>query len=232
MLDRGMVLSDWEQYDKAVRYFTKMLSKFPANPRAYHERAMALINLDRNHEAIQNFTRALELKPNYPGALEWRANARSKLGDHQGAAEDLLAALRADPWGVVSAMGVSPGDWAECAKTLVLAGRAHEARDLLEEYFDKYSHRVTYYKWHETRPMRLYAEMLMKAGEFERACQFAMRARESPHGCPADLAVYAETLEAIGDYGKAAEICREALHQNDQIESMLKLQARLNSRAN
>lgn len=160
MLDRGIALSDWEHYDKAVRYLTRMISVFPNNPRAYYERGMALLNLDRHDEAIQNFGLALEISPIYPGALVWRARARIEIGDHQGAAEDRLADLHADPWGRNDGMGVSPYQWRDCAESLILAGRKSEAEALLVEYFAQYSQNVTEYDWHETAPMRLFAKLL------------------------------------------------------------------------
>ena len=111
---------------------TRAAEADPGNAQAYFERGMVFMNLDRNADAVADFSRALEIDPKYSGALDWRRRALASLGEFQRAAEDCLKDLEDNPEGPHKGMGANPQRWADCAETLMKAGKSTRAEELLE----------------------------------------------------------------------------------------------------
>lgn len=220
-------LSDKGDYDGAVKLLSQAIAADPRNAQAYFERGVALLNLERAVDAVKDFDQALAINPDFPGALDWRASAATSLGDHQGAAEDRFKALRAHPEGPHQGMGVSPQQWADCAESFINAGNDPRAREVLEDYFTNYTGKVSSYASYETAPMRMFARLLIRSGDFTRACAFAAKAYENKHKCPADVLVYAQALEASGNLVSARRICAEAMQTNNQMPGVKELSERL-----
>lgn len=186
LVHRGMDYSDAENYQGAVKLFTRAIEIDPGNAQAYNERAFALLGMHRDRDAIADFERALEINPNFPGARRWLAMTVADLGEHRRAAEEWLRHIRNEPNGD-SYMGISPTDWARCAEQFALAGDRARAIQLLEEYFAHHAARVTKYSFHETTPMRQLARLYDEAGRAAEAEKLRERARNSQHRVPADL---------------------------------------------
>lgn len=227
LVHRAIDLSDAEDYAGAVNLLTRAVTVDPSNAQAYFERGMALLNLDRETDAVADFDRALAIDPDFPGARDWRARAAESLGNFQGAAEDRLKGLRGRPDGPHPGMGVSPQSWADCATAFINSGNHSKAKELLEEFFREHTSKVTSYACYETAPMRLLAKLLIQAGDFVRAREFAHRAYNSKHHCPMDVLIYALALEASGDPANARRLCAEAMKINDQMPGVKELYERL-----
>ena len=75
--------------------------------------------------------------------------------------------------------------------------------------------------------MRMFARLLINAGDFERALDFAKRAYSSKHKVPTDVLVYALALESSAKLGEALKICNEAIEINDQMPGVRELHKRL-----
>ncbi|MDV3350159.1 tetratricopeptide repeat protein [Leptothoe sp. LEGE 181152] len=227
LVHRAIDLSDAEDYTGSLNLLTRAITVDPNNAQAYFERGMVLLNLDQDANAIPDFDRALAIDSEFPGARDWRARARQSLGDHQSAAEDRLKELQSHPNGPHEGMGVSPQKWADCAEAFINAGNHQKARELLEDYFDNYSIKVTSYARFETAPMRMLAKLLIQSGDFERGCEFAQQAYSSDHQCPMDVLIYALVLESSGDSVAARRVFDEANQINDQMPGVKDLHERL-----
>jgi tetratricopeptide (TPR) repeat protein len=223
LVQRAIDLSDEGNYDGAIKLLTEAITADPLNAQAYFERGMALLGLLRDSNAVKDFDHALTINPGFPGARDWRSRAAESLGDHKSAAEDRWKDLQAQPDGPHKGMGVSPQQWADCARSFVNAGNSLRAKEILENYFANYAGKVTHYAVYETAPMRMLADLLIQSGDFTRATEFAGKAYESKHKCPADVMAYAQALEASGDIVNARRICAEAMKWNDQMPGLREL---------
>ena len=218
---------DLENYGSAIELLTQAIAIDPRNAQAYFERAVALMNLDRDAEAVADFSQALEIHPHFPGALAWRSKAFAALGDYESAASDCQLELEWKPAGRHVGMGVSPQQWADCARLHVKASNSERAREVLETYFDEYSSMVTKYASDETAPMRVLASLYIEEGKPDQALQLARQAYSSAHQKPADILTLALALEASGNLVGARKICAEAMTINDQMPGVQALHRRL-----
>ena len=218
---------DLEDYDSAIELLTQAVAIDPRNAQAYFERGIALMNLDRDADAVADFSSALEIHPHFPGALSWRSKAFAALDDYESAASDCQLELEWKPAGRHAGMGVSPQQWADCARLHVKASNPGKAREILEMYFDEYSSMVTMYASDETSPMRELARLYLEGGETDLALQLARQAYSSNYQKPTDILVLALALEASGDLVGARKICAEAMAVNDRMPGLQRLHRRL-----
>jgi tetratricopeptide (TPR) repeat protein len=166
-------------------------------------------------------------KPGQADAEDWRATALVGTGSFLLAAQTRLKQLRQYPEGESPGMGVSPLRWTDCAEAFVKAGEEKTATALLEEYLACHTHKVTTYARYETTPLRMLAQLLLRAGEATRVAELAQAAYENlPHRCPTDYIVYALAREAVGDRDEALRVAEETLHISD-YEEVLALKQRL-----
>lgn len=165
-----------------------------------------MLNLNRDADAIPDFDRVLAIDSDFPGGRDWRARALESLGNHRQAATERLENLRRNPDGPHAGMGVSPQDWADCAKAFIAAGDREMARKLLEEYFEGPVQKVTQYKCYATAPMRVITRLLLNAGDVDSAFKFAADAAQNEHCCPADEELYGVILASLGRIAEAKTI--------------------------
>jgi len=226
LIHKAIDYSDDGDYVNSINLLTKVVSINPNSEQAYFERGMAYLELNKDADAIADFDRALKLDPEYSGARDWRARTLASLGAFQKAAEDQLKVLRDNPNGKYG-MGVSPQSWADCADSFISAGNHDKAKELLEEYFTVHSKKVDGYAPYETAPMRILSKLLIQTGEFERAVQLSEKAYLSKHQAPADILIYALSLEASGAIEDARRVSKEAMEINDQMPGVRELNRRL-----
>jgi len=226
LIHKAIDYSDDGDYVNSINLLTKVISINPNNEQAYFERGMAYLELNKDADAIADFDRALKLDPEYSGARDWRARTLASLGDFKKAAEDQLKILRGNPNGKYG-MGVNPQSWADCADSFISAGNHDKAKELLEEYFTDHSKKVDGYASYETAPMRILSKLLIQTGEFERAVQLSQKAYLSKHQVPADILIYALSLEASGAIEDARRVSEEAMEINDQMPGVRELSQRL-----
>jgi len=84
-------------FEEAVKHYTRTLQKQEKNAHVLTNRAMAFIKLNRFKEAEADCSRALEIDSNNVKALWRRATARRNLGLLVEAHDDLQAALKIEP---------------------------------------------------------------------------------------------------------------------------------------
>lgn len=53
------------EYEKSIKYFTKIIKLKPKDYRAYYNLGLAYFNLDRFKEALENYKIAISIKPDY-----------------------------------------------------------------------------------------------------------------------------------------------------------------------
>ena len=92
------------EYDTAVEYYTRGLS-LHESAIIYANRAMAYLRMERPADALKDCDSALHVDPGYNKALFRRGLAQKALKSWDDAAEDLKAALAAEPDSASVALG-------------------------------------------------------------------------------------------------------------------------------
>jgi len=110
-----------EQYDEAISFFNKDITKYSGDWAAYCERAAALWYSGRFQESIQDYSRALELKSNNIQSLSGRGQVFAEIGQYQKAIDDLDLALQALE--SVPALDPSWIEWKKNSQAFVRNGR-------------------------------------------------------------------------------------------------------------
>ncbi|MBO3457501.1 tetratricopeptide repeat protein [Aetokthonos hydrillicola Thurmond2011] len=93
----GNVLSEIEQYKRAIEVFTQVIEISPNDADAYKNRGNARSDLGDYEGAIEDYTQAIKINPNNADAYYNRGNALSDLEDYQKAIEDYTQAIKINP---------------------------------------------------------------------------------------------------------------------------------------
>ena len=89
--------SKQEEYEKAIKHYSKSVELKPDFIAAYDNRGIAYENIGTHASAIKDFTTALELNPQEAGAYNNRGIAYQHIGEIECAIEDLSRALQLNP---------------------------------------------------------------------------------------------------------------------------------------
>lgn len=102
--NRGVVLAELGDFDRAIDDYGRALELKPGDPKtirnlriAYTRRGLAAARLGDAERAIADLGRAVELEPSHPTAYLRRGELRLERGELQAAIEDLEAAARLAP---------------------------------------------------------------------------------------------------------------------------------------
>jgi len=95
--ERGLSFYDSQQYEEAIKAYTKALNINPRYTDAYNNRGLAWADKGDHDRAIDDYNSALEIKPRDVYAYTNRGFAWCKKGDHDRAIADLNKALEIDP---------------------------------------------------------------------------------------------------------------------------------------
>ena len=91
--DIGIAKAKTEDYEGAIRDFTKAIEIIPYYAGSYDNRGIAKRYIGDYEGAITDHTRAIELNPDCYGAYSNRANAKLEMGNYEGAIADLTKAV-------------------------------------------------------------------------------------------------------------------------------------------
>ena len=94
---RGLIKAKTENYEGAIKDFTKSIELRPNSAKAYYDRGLAHAMMDEIKQAMQDFSRAIELDPTYAKAYFNRGYWKDIMGDVEGALADLLKAKELSP---------------------------------------------------------------------------------------------------------------------------------------
>jgi tetratricopeptide (TPR) repeat protein len=97
MFERGMLLAGMEQYDPAIRDFTRTIRLQPAHSVAYYARGLAYISKDEYAAALPDFERAAADLPRDAAVFFNRALALGHLGQDEAALASYNQALNIRP---------------------------------------------------------------------------------------------------------------------------------------
>ncbi|MEJ2657062.1 MAG: tetratricopeptide repeat protein [Desulfobacterales bacterium] len=97
LFDEGIDCFNADEYDEAIRKFSKVLTEDPDHPDAQYYIALAWANKGKSGRAISEFTKAIEKNPNDTDALIGRGEAWQSKGKHKKALVDFKKALSMDP---------------------------------------------------------------------------------------------------------------------------------------
>jgi tetratricopeptide (TPR) repeat protein len=86
-LNRGVVLLEYKQYDKAMNDFNKAIEFGPRNAQAYLGRGIALAFTNQFARAIEDLNRAIELNPKLATAYNTRGMVFAQIGNPRAAAD-------------------------------------------------------------------------------------------------------------------------------------------------
>lgn len=86
-LNRGLVLLEYKQYDKAMDDFNKAIEFGPRNAQAYLGRGVALALKNQFPRAIEDLNRAIELNPKLPAAHNMRGMVYTQIGNPRAIAD-------------------------------------------------------------------------------------------------------------------------------------------------
>ena len=86
-LNRGVVLLEYKQYDKAMNDFNKAIEFGPRNAQAYLGRGIALAFTNRFARSIEDLNRAIELNPKLATAYNTRGMVYAQIGNPRAAAD-------------------------------------------------------------------------------------------------------------------------------------------------
>lgn len=102
--NRGVVLAELGDFDRAIDDYERSLELKPGDPKsvrnlriAYTRRGLAAARLGELDRALADFTRAIELEPSHPTAYVRRAELRLERGTIEAAIEDLEKAVSLAP---------------------------------------------------------------------------------------------------------------------------------------
>ncbi|HTY24474.1 MAG TPA: tetratricopeptide repeat protein [Desulfomonilaceae bacterium] len=96
-MERGKSELERKHYAVAVRWFSTVLRRDPANAEAYRLRGTAQDKLGLPQKAVQDFNRYIELKPNDPAGYVGRGDARNFNQEHETALHDYNMAVKLAP---------------------------------------------------------------------------------------------------------------------------------------
>ncbi len=88
---------DKNNYQMAIKEFTKILSIWPKTDSILEERASTRLKLNDYKGAINDYTEAIEIKPSEHNYYISRANTKLKLKDYKGAMNDYTEAIEIKP---------------------------------------------------------------------------------------------------------------------------------------
>ncbi|MFC1859650.1 tetratricopeptide repeat protein [Thermodesulfobacteriota bacterium] len=95
--EKGLNLLKSQQYDEAIRAFSKAIEIIPHDYEAYNNRGTAWFFKGDHERAIADFTKALEMNPKFAGAFCNRGATWFHTGDYGQAIADLTKTLDIDP---------------------------------------------------------------------------------------------------------------------------------------
>jgi ABC-2 type transport system ATP-binding protein len=96
-LAKGLKFFDLGEYEKAIKFFDKVIKNNPTNQEAWADKGATLINLGDCKEAINCLTKALELNPKNPLAWYNKGMALNDCGRYEEAVECFNKVLSLDP---------------------------------------------------------------------------------------------------------------------------------------
>lgn len=117
----GATLVKVDRPEEALQLFDALLAKMPNYPEAHCNRGNALISLEREIEAITSFQRALQLRAEYPEAYAGLARVYMEKDNLE---EAEICAQKS-----VNIAPQNPESLSILGFTLLMQGRAHEAKD-------------------------------------------------------------------------------------------------------
>ncbi|MHC4197743.1 MAG: tetratricopeptide repeat protein, partial [Planctomycetota bacterium] len=94
---QGLMQTDLERYDAALKSFQKAIEIDPNFFPAWHNMGMALDQMGRTREALDAYKRSLGINPDFDVAWYNMASAQAALKDHRNALESLANAVRLNP---------------------------------------------------------------------------------------------------------------------------------------
>lgn len=98
-LDRGEVLSDENNYEAGIAYYTRAIAEGGDYWSFYYQRGIALTNLNRYGDGLEDLFRANQLMPQSPDVLSWIAYGLFATGKTRDALNQLnLATEIKGPW--------------------------------------------------------------------------------------------------------------------------------------
>lgn len=95
---RGAEFAAVQQYSEALDYVKKAIQHNPDNPYYLEEAAAYSYQLGNLEETIEYCNRLIEVAPNHASAYSQRGWARHHLGQYDNAYDDIITALKLDPF--------------------------------------------------------------------------------------------------------------------------------------
>ena len=95
--NKGLVLSDLDQYDEAIMLYDKAIGIDPNHTAAISNKGIALSELRQYDEAIKLYDKVIGIDPNYTDAIANKGNTLSNLSRYDEAIEMYDKVLSLDP---------------------------------------------------------------------------------------------------------------------------------------
>ncbi len=229
LLHQAIDLSDAGKYKKAHDLFTKVIALDPANAQAYYERARTFLERNKDAEALPDLNKCLELDPAYPGGYRVRAGVHKVMGNLALAAQDQFQEIKLSTSKPDEIMGASPHTWTDCLETFVKLGDIPSALAVMEDFLINGKPNVTKHVRDITWANVVFARLMLKVGQNDRALSFAQDAYnvQPEYSLPVTLGVYGLALEATGQKENAGKILKETLKRYGESEETHRLKAKL-----
>jgi len=96
-LIKGAHFFDWGEYEKAIKFFDKVIKKNPTNQKAWADKGATLINIGDCEEAVNCLDKSLEINPKNPLAWYNKGMALNECGRYEEAVECFNKVLSLDP---------------------------------------------------------------------------------------------------------------------------------------
>ena len=169
----GNALRDANRLEESLASYDRLLALSPQETEALINRGVVLFDLGRFGEALASYDAGIAANPNDPSAHVNRANALMALDRREEAVASFQSALRLRPQ--------SPDVWMSYGKTLSSLQRQAEALQAFKKAEVLFEQAGGSAALHLAKTQFLTGEMLMAAGEFDKATRhFEAAARLNP----------------------------------------------------
>jgi tetratricopeptide (TPR) repeat protein len=133
-IKRGLLSFDKDEPERAHKYFTIALKRYPKNFLLYEYRGMADLKMGRNTAAIQEFSNAIELNSNDANLWKLRAMVFREIGDFRSALNDFDKAISLDGandsyYYYRGSVGAQMGSYSKSLSDLNEAYKLHKPKD-------------------------------------------------------------------------------------------------------
>jgi len=198
-------ISPPESIEKAQPMIEKALAMDPRSAEAFAALGLARWQIGQHDSAESSFLQALELNDNYIPAHLWLAGVLGELGRFPAEQRVLEHAMTLDPLNELLVINY--------AENLRVRGEADKALELLTEQAKL--------RPDSTVLLRSLAQQQFFGGNLVEAWRLSRRAQILEPANPADLAAFAKTWMALGEYEEAEKLLEQGMAEAGNNQKLL-----------